>query len=51
MQSVYLCIIFHVKHKKLPFLAVLTWFPILGKTKMAAKIANMEIPNNKYLTA
>ena len=22
---------YHVKHKKLPFLAVLTWFPILGK--------------------
>ena len=31
MQSAYLCIIFHVKHKKLPFLAVLTWFPTLGK--------------------
>ena len=31
MQSAYLCIMFHVKHKKLPFLAVLTWFPILGK--------------------
>ena len=24
MQSVYLCVIFHVKHQKLPFLAVLT---------------------------
>ena len=24
MQSAYLCVIFHVKHKKLPFLAVLT---------------------------
>ena len=24
MQSVYLCVIFYVKHKKLPFLAVLT---------------------------
>ena len=24
MQSAYLCAIFHVKHKKLPFLAVLT---------------------------
>ena len=24
MQSVYLCVIFHVKHKKLPFLTVLT---------------------------
>ena len=24
VQSVYLCVIFHVKHKKLPFLADLT---------------------------
>ena len=31
MKSVYLCVIFHVKHKKLPFLAVLTSFPIPGK--------------------
>ena len=31
MQSAYLCVIFHVKHKKLPFLAVLTWFLLLGK--------------------
>ena len=31
MQSAYLCFIFHVKPKKLPFLAVLTWFIILGK--------------------
>ena len=31
MQSAYLCVIFHVKHKKIPFLAVLTWFLILGK--------------------
>ena len=31
MQSAYLCVIFHVKHKKTPFLAVLTWFLILGK--------------------
>jgi len=31
MQSVYLCVIFHVKHKKLPFFVVLTWFTILGK--------------------
>ena len=30
MQSVYLCVIFHVKHRTLPFLEVLTWFPILG---------------------
>ena len=31
MQSAYLCVIFHVKHKKLPFLAVYTWFLIPGK--------------------
>ena len=31
MQKAYLCVIFHVKHKKLPFLAVLTWFLIFGK--------------------
>ena len=31
MQSAYLCVTVHVKHKKLPFLAVLTWFLILGK--------------------
>ena len=31
MQSAYLCVIFHVKYKKLPFLEVLTWFLILGK--------------------
>ena len=31
MQSAYLCVVFRVEHKKLPFLAVLTWFLILGK--------------------
>ena len=31
MQSAYLCVIFLVKHKNLPFLAVLTWFLILSK--------------------
>ena len=31
LQSVCLCVIFHVKHKELLFLAVLTWFQILGK--------------------
>ena len=31
MQSAYLCVIVHVKHKKLLFLAVLTWFLILGQ--------------------
>ena len=30
-QSTYLCVILHVKHKKLPILSVLTWFLILGK--------------------
>ena len=29
MQSAYLCVILHVKYKKLPFMAILTWF--LGK--------------------
>ena len=31
MQSAYLCLSFHVKYKKVPFLAALTWFLILGK--------------------
>ena len=31
MQSAYLCVIFHVKLKQLPFLAVLPWFLLLGK--------------------
>ena len=31
MQRAYLCVILHVKHKKLPFIAILTWFLILGK--------------------
>ena len=31
IQSAYLCVTFHPKHKKAPFLAVLTWFLILGK--------------------
>ena len=33
MQSAYLSVIFHVKHKKIPFLAVLTWIQILGKIR------------------
>ena len=28
-------------HKKLPFLVVLTWFVILGKSKIAAKMATI----------
>ena len=39
MESAYLCVIFHLKYKKLPFLVVLTWFLILVKSKMAAKMA------------
>ena len=31
LRSTYLCVIFHVNHKTLPFLAVLSWFLILGK--------------------
>ena len=31
MQSAYLCVTFRVEHKKLPILAVLTTFLILGK--------------------
>ena len=31
MQSAYLYVILHIKHKKLPFIAVLTWFLILCK--------------------
>ena len=31
IQSAYVCVILHVKRKKLPFLAVLTWFLILDK--------------------
>ena len=30
-QNTYLCVILHVKHKKLPLLAVFTRFLILGK--------------------
>ena len=31
MESVYLCVILRFKHKKWPFIGVLTWFLILGK--------------------
>ena len=40
MQSAYLCVILHVKHQKLPFLAILTRFLILGKIQ-AANLANI----------
>ena len=32
-ESSYLCVILHVKYKKIPFIAILTWFLILGKIK------------------
>ena len=41
MQSAYLCVIIHLERKKLPFLAVLTWFLIHGNSKMAAKMATI----------
>ena len=41
MQSNYLCVILHVAHKKILILTVLTWFLILYKYKMAAKMATM----------
>ena len=42
MQSAYLCVIFHVKHKKLPFLAIfLTWFLTLGKIQDGGKMATI----------
>ena len=31
MQSIYLSVILHFEHKKIPILAVFTWFLILGK--------------------
>ena len=37
MQSAYLCVIFHVKHKKSPFIAHLTWFLILGKIQQGGQ--------------
>ena len=41
MQSTYLCVIFHVKLKKLPFLAVLARFLILGKIQDGAKMVTI----------
>ena len=40
MQNAYLCVIFHVKHKKFSFLAVLTWFLILGKIQDGGQDGN-----------
>ena len=32
VQSAYLRVILHVKHKKLPFILISTWFLIFGKS-------------------
>ena len=48
MQSAYLCVIFHVKHKKLPFLAVLTYFLFLVKYKMAAIVGDVTGPQQGH---
>ena len=50
--SVYLCVILHVKHKKLSSIAILTWFLILGKTQDAKPLpvtprASSSATNNK----
>ena len=44
MQSAYLCVIFHVKHKKIPFLVVLTWFLIINlvKSKTATIVGDVK---------
>ena len=39
MQSAYLCVIFRVEHKKIPILAVLTCFLILGEMQEDQKLS------------
>ena len=39
MQSAHLCVIFRVEHKKIPILAVLTCFLILGKMQEDQKLS------------
>jgi len=41
MESVYLCVIFHVEHKKIPFLVVLACFQFLLKSKMATIVGDV----------
>ena len=48
MQSAYLCVIFRVEHKKLPFLAVLTWFLILGKIQEDQRLSTKGKIVSKY---
>ena len=48
MQSAHLRVIFHVKHKKLLFLAVLTYFLFLVKYKMATIVADVTGPQQRH---
>ena len=48
MQSAYLCVIFRVEHKKLPILAVLTWFLILGKIQEDQRLSTKGKIVSKY---
>ena len=41
MESVYLCVIFRVKHEKIPFLAVIACFEFLVKSKMATIVGDV----------
>ena len=45
MQNTYLFAIFHLKHKKSPFLAVLTWFLIRGKIQNATMDGDVTGPS------
>ena len=48
MQSAYLCATFRVEHKKLPILAVLTWFLILGKIQEDQRLSTKGKIASKY---
>ena len=41
MESAYLCVSFYVKHKKIPFVAVLTRFLTFVKSKMATIVGDV----------
>ena len=44
MHIAYLCVVFNVKHKKSAFLAVLTWFLILGKIQDGSQDGDHSYP-------
>ena len=48
MQNAYLCDISLVEHKKIPFLAVLTWFLILGKIQEDQRLSTKGKIVSKY---